>query len=104
MNRGQILQTGSVRELAQAIGDREVITLRGAFTAQQVQHCLEHAPVSIVSAVDQCVTIYLTDEKFGLAPLVAQLAAAGIALADLSMQKPTLESVFLKLTGRALRD
>ena len=30
--------------------------------------------------------------------------ATGIELADLSIQKPTLESVFLKLTGRELRD
>ena len=104
MDRGQILQTGSVRELAHAIGDKEVITLRGAFSAQQIQQCLQHEPVSIVSATDQLVTLSLTDEHYGLASLVERLGKAGLPLADLSVQKPTLESVFLKLTGRALRD
>jgi ABC-2 type transport system ATP-binding protein len=104
MDRGQILQTGSVRELANAIGDKEVITLRGAFSAQQIQQCLQHEPVSIVSATDQFVTLSLNGEHYGLASLVERLGKAGLPLADLSVQKPTLESVFLKLTGRALRD
>ena len=38
------------------------------------------------------------------AALVGHLSKSGIELADLSIQKPTLESVFLKLTGRELRD
>ena len=43
-------------------------------------------------------------DHYGLASLVERLSQAGIELADLSVQKPTLESVFLKLTGRELRD
>jgi hypothetical protein len=43
-------------------------------------------------------------EHYGLAPLVDRLAKDGIELTDMSVQKPTLESVFLKLTGRGLRD
>ena len=39
-----------------------------------------------------------------MAALVSHLSKSGIELADLSIQKPTLESVFLKLTGRELRD
>jgi hypothetical protein len=49
-------------------------------------------------------TLHLAGESYGLAPLVERLGKAGIELADLSVQKPTLESVFLKLTGRELRD
>ncbi len=104
MDRGQILQTGSVRELAKVVGDRDVITLRGEFSAQQVQQCLEHEPVSIVTSADHLVTLNFTGDHYGLAALVERLGKAGIPLADLSVQKPTLESVFLKLTGRELRD
>lgn len=104
MDHGKILQTGSVSELARVVGDREVITLRGKFTAQQVQQCLEHEPVSILGAADQLATLYLAGEHYGLAALVERLGKSGIELADLSVQKPTLESVFLKLTGRELRD
>lgn len=104
MDHGRILQTGSVPELAKVVGDREVITLRGKFSAQQVQQCLEREPVSIVSSADEVVTLHLGGDHYGLASLVTRLSEADIPLADLSVQKPTLESVFLKLTGRALRD
>ncbi len=104
MDHGRILQTGSVRELAKVVGDRDVITLRGRFTAPQMQQCLEHEPVSVLSLADQLATLNLVGEHYGLATLVERLGKAGIELADLSVQKPTLESVFLKLTGRELRD
>ena len=37
MDHGQILQTGSVRELAKVVGDRDVVTLRGKFSAGQIR-------------------------------------------------------------------
>ena len=104
MDHGRILQTGSVRELAKVVGDRDVITLRGKFTAAQIQQCLEQEPVSVLSVADQLATLHLVGEHYGLAALVERLGKAGIELVDLSVQKPTLESVFLKLTGRELRD
>jgi ABC-2 type transport system ATP-binding protein len=104
MDHGQILQTGSVSELARVVGDRDVVTLRGKFTAQQMQQCLEHEPVSVLGVTDQLATLSLVGEHYGLAALVERLGKSGIELADLSVQKPTLESVFLKLTGRELRD
>jgi ABC-2 type transport system ATP-binding protein len=104
MDHGQILQIGSVRELAKVVGDRDVVTLRGKFTAAQIQQCLAHEPVSVLSTTDQMATLHLVGDQYGLASLVERLSRAGIELADLSVQKPTLESVFLKLTGRELRD
>lgn len=104
MDHGRILETGSVRELARVVGDREVITLRGRFSANQIRQCLEHEPVAVLTAVDQLATLHLAGDNYGLASLVERLGKSGIDLADLSVQKPTLESVFLKLTGRELRD
>ena len=37
-------------------------------------------------------------------PIVTQLAQQGVEFATLTLTQPTLESVFLKLTGRSLRD
>jgi ABC-2 type transport system ATP-binding protein len=104
MDHGRILQTGSMGELAKVVGDREVVTLRGKFTAQQIEQCLQHEPVAVLSLADQLATLHLVREGYGMAALVSHLSKSGIELADLSIQKPTLESVFLKLTGRELRD
>jgi ABC-2 type transport system ATP-binding protein len=104
IDHGKILQTGSVRDLAKVVGDRDVITLRGDFSAAQLKQCLEQQPVSFLTVADQLATLHLADGDYGIASLVTQIGKAGIRLADLSIQKPTLESVFLKLTGRELRD
>ena len=103
MDHGKILQTGSVKELARVVGDRDVVTLRGSFSAAAMQQCLTEQPVSIINVADDTASLYLND-NYRLAALVAQIDRAGLSLADLSVQKPTLESVFLKLTGMELRD
>ena len=104
MDHGRILQTGSVSELAKVVGDGEVITLRGKFSAEQLKQCLQQAPVNLLTLGEQSATLRLTGDHYGLATLIERIGKAGIELSDLSVQKPTLESVFLKLTGRELRD
>jgi len=104
IDRGRILQTGSLGELAKVVGDRDVVALRGEFTAEQLRQCLEHEPVSLVAVADRTASLNLVQRDYGIAALVSRLTGAGIELADISIQKPTLENVFLKLTGRELRD
>jgi ABC-2 type transport system ATP-binding protein len=104
IDEGKILQTGSVAELASLAGDGDVVTLRGAFTAAELRQCLAAEPLSFLAVVDRSASLRLTQRDYGIAPLVNRLTAAGIELADIAIQKPTLESVFLKLTGKELRD
>jgi len=104
MDHGRILQVGSVRELAKVVGDRDVITLRGKFSAVQIQAALAQQAVAVLSAAEGVATLHLRGEQYGLAALVECLVRAGVQVADLAIQRPTLESVFLKLTGRELRD
>ncbi len=44
------------------------------------------------------------DEAAEIAPLLDDATKAGLELMDLSLRRPNLESVFLHLTGRELRD
>jgi ABC-2 type transport system ATP-binding protein len=104
IDHGRILQTGSVTELAKVVGDRDVVTLRGRFTAEQLRQCLQTEPVSFLAVADQSASLNLVQRDYGMASLVNRLTEAGIELVDISIQKPTLENVFLKLTGRELRD
>ena len=50
-------------------------------------------------------TAEFTIEQAGeIAPLLDDATKAGLELVDLSLRRPNLESVFLHLTGRELRD
>lgn len=46
----------------------------------------------------------LTDLATGTSQLLGALQAAGVTIRHLEAERPTLESVFLELTGRSLRD
>jgi ABC-2 type transport system ATP-binding protein len=48
--------------------------------------------------------IYSTDAEATLVALMRAAAAAGVTLDQVQVHAPTLEDVFLKLTGRSLRD
>ena len=104
IDHGCILQTGSVSELARIVGDHDLVTLRGRFSAGALQQCLAREPVAVLNIADELATLHLTSGDYGIARLVNELSRSGIQVTDLSVQKPTLESVFLKLTGRELRD
>jgi len=46
----------------------------------------------------------LSDVAAGLPPLLSRIQASGARIEDLSVHSPTLQSVFLHLTGRELRE
>lgn len=104
MDHGTILQTGSVAELAQVVGDSDIVTLRGAVGAERLKTLLRQDKVTVLSAGEDSATLSLHRDGIKLATLLQRLGESGVDIADISIQKPSLESVFLKLTGRKLRD
>jgi len=104
IDHGTILQTGSVAELAQVVEDSDIVTLRGAVGAERLKTLLRQDRVTILSAGEQSATLSLHRDGIKLPTLLQRLGEGGVDITDVSMQKPNLESVFLKLTGRKLRD
>ncbi len=104
IDHGKILQTGSVSELAQIVDDGDVVTLQGAFSATQLKTTLKNEKVTVLNAAEQSATLSLDRDGINLATLLQKLGEGGVDVTDVSMQRPNLESVFLKLTGRELRD
>ncbi len=104
MDHGRILATGSVKELAKVAGDEDLVVLHGSFTAVELNRVLENERITLLNTADHAATLGLKQGGLHLAALVQKIGEAGIAITDVSLQKPSLESVFLKLTGRELRD
>lgn len=104
MDHGRILETGSVEELAKVAGDGDVVTVNGPFAAGQFRAALENQNVNILTAGDGAGAVSLASGRMNVVALLQKLGEGGIEVTDVSIQKPSLESVFLKLTGRELRD
>jgi ABC-2 type transport system ATP-binding protein len=104
IDHGKILETGSVEELAKVVGDGDIVSINGSFTAVQLKTILENESVNVLNAAEHTATMSLSHGGMNIAALLQKFSEAGIEVTDISMQKPSLESVFLKLTGRELRD
>ena len=101
IDAGAIVATGTVRELI-AAHDRDEVAIE-----------LAGSPAAIAAAVTaaQAVRGLHCDGRTlrvarspGLAPLIAAIEQAGATIARIESASATLETVFLSLTGHALRD
>jgi hypothetical protein len=57
-----------------------------------------------VADEDELVLLYTTDVPATIGAVLAATDALGTPPEDLAVRRPSLEDVFLELTGRALRD
>lgn len=104
MDHGRILKIGSMEELARSSGGSDLISIKGSFGATRLHECLADAPVQVLQAEDGSASLRISEDGFNLSALLQRLRLGEIEFTELTMQKPTLESVFLQLTGRELRD
>jgi ABC-2 type transport system ATP-binding protein len=103
IDHGQLIAIGTVAELiANAFGTKqqvEVRFLRPPSSALEEWIARRGGTSSEASA-----TFAIEDAAKQVPELLTGLAAQGAAVGELSVKSPTLESVFLKITGRELRD
>lgn len=102
MDHGRILATGTPDELKESAGGETMVDVRLAGEPADLLAELATLP-SVTSATAQADGVrLLTTSREGLLPHIVRVA--GSRLHDLSVREPTLETVFLRLTGRELRD
>ena len=100
---GEILVMGTPEQLKRQVGVETVVSLTLDGDRQAATEALATVPgVDRTEIVEGEVLVYLA-EREGPLPAVVQ-AAMGFGLVDLALTEPTLETVFIQLTGRALRD
>jgi ABC-2 type transport system ATP-binding protein len=103
MDAGRVIAHGTPDELKQrAGGDRLLLHLAipaATGKAAAIMAGLERGPMQ-VDAQAGAVVLPVTDGLAVLPEVVRRLDAAGLALVDLAVRRPTLDDVFLGITGR----
>jgi len=103
VDRGRVIARGTSDELkAQIGGERiELTVAQGGDLAAAVQALRPYATGEIqIDAARRNLNVPVTDGAHILAAVVRDLDAAHVTLDDLALRKPTLDDVFLTLTGR----
>jgi ABC-2 type transport system ATP-binding protein len=101
VDHGKIIALGTNAELVRdAFGSRSQVLARFAGADERVTAwVVQHGGQAVDGA-----TQFTIEHPTEIAGLLEDSAKAGLELLDISLRKPNLESVFLHLTGRELRD
>jgi len=103
IDHGKILQCDTPEVLRRSTGAETVIDLRVDGSRDTLAESLGRLPhVTSVAETPDGLRL-LTSSRENMLQQVVE-AARGHAIADISVREPTLETVFIELTGRALRD
>ena len=107
MDGGQVVAEGTPRALKQQVaGDSILISLKQGDqgTGRAVPVLRQESYVRELTVEDGQVRLYVEDGGTALPQLIRLLDKAGVAVRSMSMSEPTLDDVFLRETGRSLRD
>ena len=105
IDQGKIIAEGTRRELVVGIGehDRLRVSAQGDL-ARFAERCSGVDGVVGASATDGVVDVLARDGRRVLAPVAAAAEHLGVQISGMDVIEPDLEAVFLRLTGKALRD
>ncbi|MGA3213141.1 MAG: ABC transporter ATP-binding protein, partial [Terriglobales bacterium] len=101
VDHGRIIALGTRDELVRnAFASRSEVIARFGTADGKLEEWVKQLGGRFESGTAQ----FTIERASEIAGLLESAARAGFDLADVSLRKPNLESVFLKLTGRELRD
>jgi ABC-2 type transport system ATP-binding protein len=106
MDNGRILALDTPAALKQGVGADTVVTVKAPGDTQKLADLFNHdiAGVTRTRLVDGGVQLHVQDGDRLVPKIVMSAERGGFDLNDMSVSEPSLETVFINLTGRELRD
>jgi ABC-2 type transport system ATP-binding protein len=106
MDHGRILALDTPAALKGTVGADTIVTVNVAGDAAGLSDMLERdiAGVTRARALDGGAELHVQEARGILPRVVTAVERGGFELADLSVAEPTLETVFINLTGKHLRE
>lgn len=105
MDKGRIIAHGTSEELKNMITVEERISFELSNVNYSMNECLKKAPgVKDIIIQGNKLTVISGKDSNNLNLIIDCIIKQGIKVLSINMEKPTLENVFLTLTGRTLRD
>jgi ABC-2 type transport system ATP-binding protein len=105
VDHGKIIAAGTLAELRGMVGERDTVRLSGRFDPARAREALAQvAEAEIVQAEEGELRLALSGASQKLPQLFAALSGAGAEVRETIVTRPSLESVFIHLTGKELRE
>ena len=106
MDHGRILAINTPKGLKESVGADSIVTVSATGNLDALARLLQERIVGVTKSqrVDSAIKLHIKGTT-GVLPMVVSIAEQeGFNITDLSVAEPTLETVFIHLTGKELRD
>ncbi|WML42290.1 ATP-binding cassette domain-containing protein [Neobacillus sp. OS1-2] len=108
VDHGQLIASGTLSELRETIGDQSKVILTinkdESKMAGLAQSLTSLFPENDIQIQDQQIMVFHKEPQVILTDFIQSVTKTGIKITSVDIVEPNLESVFLHLTGRNLRD
>lgn len=105
MDQGEIIASGTKEELKSLVSDQQTIELKGHSLSVAFEESLKkHFPTANIHREEEKLLVSLSKFMEPLSSIFAVAAENEVTITSAVVKIPSLEDVFLHLTGRALRD
>ncbi|VAW34224.1 Efflux ABC transporter, ATP-binding protein [hydrothermal vent metagenome] len=104
IDQGKIIASGTVDDLRAQVGERDLITLKGSFNQLKDKTFIENLNAEILELSELEIRLLIADASKHLTELLNTVETKHGKVDQVAIQQANLESLFIKLTGRALRD
>jgi ABC-2 type transport system ATP-binding protein len=109
IDHGKIIAQGTVAELKAQLGARDALQLTGSFPEHTTRSAIEAlapniANLEILSQDEDTLMLTLSTASQHLPAIFQAVASAGGSVSETNLRSPNLETLFLLLTGKELRE
>ncbi len=102
LDHGEVIAEGTSDELKDMVGGERIeVTLGDGSDADTAVATLTEISQETPKCADGVVSVPLDRERTSISDVVRRLDSAGVDVRDLAVRRPTLDDVFISLTGHA---
>ena len=105
IDHGSIIAAGTLAELRAVVGENDIVRLAGSFDPKATQKALADLDsVDIVAVDEENLRLDMFQATLNFSAIFEALSKTGAKIRETTLTQPSLESLFIKLTGKDLRD
>jgi len=105
IDRGKVIAQGTLEQLRAMLGEKDLLRLTGRFDCGRAQGAIAgHDGVEVVQCDEETLMLAAAGASGKLPAIFARLGEAGCEIRNTTLTQPSLESLFVKLTGKELRE
>ena len=105
IDQGKLLALGTLDGLRGMMGERDILRLTGRFEPERARAAIGQLEQAEVVTADESLLMLAVEGATRMLPAIfSALSDAGAEVQETTLTQPSLESLFIKLTGRELRE